>query len=665
MRRLTVATGLVCVLLTIGGLAVWLVACTGQGPRMADTARPKDQYAVTSTHNEAETAAARRREGSRVESAQAEQPASPEPAQRQEPAGAPEQHGLHEVVGSNPSSQGPLNNVFSDKAGVDTKIGAAMSGDGAELVVGRGHGGMGLRSVGSHGGGGVGFGRIHGMGRIDTGGRLGGRASLRLGRGRGMGPVPDWNREAYEAIDAPGFSAVADAPLSTFSIDVDTASYSNVRRFLSHGQMPPVGSVRIEELLNYFDYAYPSPQGQEPLAMHTEVSTAPWNPAHRLAHVGLQARRMDLDNAPASNLVFLIDVSGSMGPQNKLPLLKVAFRMLVEHLGPSDRVAIVVYAGAAGLVLPSTPSTEHETILDSIDRLNAGGSTAGGAGIELAYRIASDHFIRRGNNRVILATDGDFNVGVSSDAALVDLIENKRESGVFLTTLGVGTGNYQDTKLQKLAQHGNGNHAYLDSVHEARKVLVRELGGTLHTVARDVKIQIEFNPARVEAYRLIGYETRRLQARDFKDDRKDAGEVGAGHTVTALYELVPAGAGEIPPAVDPLHYQGSRSSHSDRHANELMRVKLRYKPLKKQRSVARSFPVVGDGLPLAKTSDAFRFAAAVAELGMLLRADDERSDASWAQVIELASGAIGDDPHGDRAGFVRLAEQARAATSVR
>ncbi len=348
-----------------------------------------------------------------------------------------------------------------------------------------------------------------------------------------------FNTEQYDHIQENGYLEAMSNPLSTFSIDVDTASYSNVRRFINGSQLPPTDAVRIEEFINYFNYDYPQPDGEHPFSITTEVSTAPWNPAHKLVHIGLQGQQVDKTELPDSNLVFLFDISGSMNDANKLPLLKQGFRLLVEQLTERDRVAIVVYAGAAGLVLPSTSGAEKATILEAIDRLEAGGSTAGGAGIQLAYGQAKENFIPNGNNRIILATDGDFNVGASSDGELVRMIEEKRDDGIFLSILGFGTGNYKDSKMEKLADKGNGNYAYIDTIREAKKVLVSEMAGTLLTIAKDVKIQIEFNPTKVQAYRLIGYENRLLAKEDFTDDSKDAGELGAGHTVTALYEIIP------------------------------------------------------------------------------------------------------------------------------
>jgi Ca-activated chloride channel family protein len=389
---------------------------------------------------------------------------------------------------------------------------------------------------------------------------------------------PNFNTESYAHIVENGFLGVETNPLSTFSIDVDRASYANVRRFINDGQRPPIDAVRIEELVNYFHYDLPDPTSEHPFSISTEVTRAPWNTDHRLVRIGLQGQRVDLDDQPPSNLVFLLDVSGSMNTPNKLPLLKDALGLLVNSLREEDRVAIVVYAGAAGLVLESTSGDQKEVILDAIERLSAGGSTAGGAGIRLAYDVARHNHIRGGNNRVILATDGDFNVGASSDGEMTRLIEEKREQGTFLTVLGFGTGNIQDSKMEALADHGNGNFAYIDNIGEARKVLVEEMGGTLFTIAKDVKIQVEFNPARVQAYRLIGYENRLLAAEDFNDDTKDAGELGAGHTVTALYEVIPVGVETdyTIGGVDSLRYQTPVAQQLP-DTGELLFVKLRYR----------------------------------------------------------------------------------------
>jgi len=468
------------------------------------------------------------------------------------------------------------------------------------------------------------------------------------------------NREQYDEIVENSFIAVAADPLSTFSIDVDRASYSNMRRFIMQdGQLPPRDAVRIEELVNYFPYDYAEPEGDGPLAIHTEVAPAPWKSQHQLVRIGLQARRVKVENLPASNFVFLLDVSGSMMPANKLPLVKSAMRLLVNQLRAKDRVAMVVYAGSAGLVLPSTPGDQKDKILDAIERLEAGGSTAGGEGIRRAYDEAVANFIRGGNNRVILATDGDFNVGPSSDAEMVQLIEEKRRTGVFLTVLGVGEGNLQAAKMEKLADKGNGNYAYLDNIAEAQKVLVHELGGTLYTVAKDVKIQVEWNPARVRAYRLIGYENRMLRNEDFADDKKDAGEVGSGHSVTALYEVVPVGVNtdvtiRMP---DSLRYQNRNAQSTSAAGPELLFVKVRYKQPDGDQSRLISQPVLAQA-GQAPSVD-FQFQAAVAEFGLLLRNSDFRGKADLGHVIAAAREARGNDADGYRAEFVRLAETVR------
>ncbi|MDF2771625.1 MAG: hypothetical protein K0S86_1119 [Geminicoccaceae bacterium] len=467
------------------------------------------------------------------------------------------------------------------------------------------------------------------------------------------------NTEGYDAIAENPFIATSVAPRSTFSIDVDHASYSNVRRFLRTGQLPPRDAVRIEELINYFPYELPAPMGDDPVSITTEVAAAPWNPEHKLVRVGLRGRPIAAEALPPNNLVFLIDVSGSMTPPNKLPLLKSAFRLLVNELRPQDRVALVVYAGSAGLVLPPTPGDQKERILQAIDTLEAGGSTAGGAGIRLAYDIAKATFMPNGNNRVILATDGDFNVGVSSDAEMVDLIEERREQGTFLTVLGFGTGNVKDSKMEKLADKGNGNYAYVDDLQEARKVLVTEMGATLLTVAKDVKLQLEFNPTRVAAYRLIGYENRLLRDEDFKDDRKDAGDLGAGHSVTALYEIIPPGARDTGAVrrPDALRYTREARLAAAASTSELLFVKLRYKPptAKQSRELTH---VVADAVTPTPSVD-FAFATAVAEFGMVLRDSPHKGAGSMDSVIARASRVGQADPFGYRDEFVRLASVAK------
>ncbi len=472
---------------------------------------------------------------------------------------------------------------------------------------------------------------------------------------------PEVNTEAYAYIAENDFRQAKDHPLSTFSIDVDAASYSNLRRFIREGRLPPTDAVRIEEMVNYFTYDYPDPEGDRPFSIPPEVGEAPWNPAHRLVHVGLQGKRLRADDRPASNLVFLLDVSGSMNAPDKLPLLKQAFRMLVGELTARDRVAIAVYAGAAGLVLPSTPGDQKDRILDALERLEAGGSTAGADGIHLAYQVARDHFIEGGNNRVLLATDGDFNVGVSSDAELVRLIEDKRRQGTFLTVLGFGTGNLKDARMEQIADKGNGHYAYIDGPLEARKVFVSELGATLFTIAKDVKIQVEFNPALVAAYRLIGYENRLLADEDFDDDAKDAGELGAGHTVTALYEIVPVGA-PTQTAVrgrGALKYQQNDLSAAAYASGELMTVKLRYKAPDSDTSRLIEQPLTNPAPGRLAATDNFYFSAAVAAFGMILRESEHRGAATAEQVLALARDARGADPFGYRAEFIRLVEDYR------
>ena len=479
--------------------------------------------------------------------------------------------------------------------------------------------------------------------------------------GRGDPLPPDFNTEDYDRIYENPFLSPTVNPLSTFSIDVDAASYSNVRRFINDGRLPPADAVRIEELVNYFTYDYPDPTGDVPFSITMEMAPAPWNAQHRLVHIGLQGRRLPVEDLPPSNLVFLLDVSGSMSSPDKLPLLKAAFRMLVNELRPEDRVAIVVYAGAAGLVLPSTPGTEKEKMLDAIEQLEAGGSTAGGAGIKLAYEVAEKYFREEGNNRVILATDGDFNIGASSDAEMVRLIESKRDRGIFLTVLGFGTGNLKDARMEKIADHGNGNYAYIDSILEAKKVLVSEMGATLLTIAKDVKLQVEFNPARVQGYRLIGYENRLLRAEDFDDDTKDAGELGAGHSVTALYEIAPAGiesAVEIR-GVDSLRYQQAAPTPEAARTDEWMAVKLRYKAPDADRSRLLE-QVVRERDFVRNPSSNFAFSSAVAAFGMLLRESEHRGEATYDLVLDLARRGRGDDAEGYRIEFIRMVEVAQA-----
>lgn len=546
----------------------------------------------------------------------------------------------------------------------------------------QGFGGFSLSGAG-HGGGGVGYGMGAGaMGRASGEGRSYGVVNESLRRPSppprpalialpGPAHMPaapasiavqqpvDASTEDYDRIVENDFVAARETPLSTFSIDVDTASYANVRRFLQGGALPPPDAVRIEELVNYFHYDLPRPTGDVPFAVHGEVSDAPWNANRRLVKLAMQSRAIPLESLPPTNLVFLLDVSGSMNQPNKLPLLQASFRLLVDQLRPQDSVAITVYAGAAGVVLPPTSGNDKGRILAAIDNLRAGGSTAGAEGIRLAYQVARERFRKDGNNRVILATDGDFNVGVSSDGELVGLIEQERKSGVFLTVLGFGMGNYQDAKMQKLADAGNGNHAYIDSLKEARKVLVSEMGGTLFTVAKDVKLQVEFNPARVKGYRLIGYENRRLADRDFDDDTKDAGELGAGHSVTAFYEIVPAGSSEVVTGSAALKYQATAPTGAA-ESQELLTVKLRWKAPDGDKSTLTDFVVPDAPRPLAETSVDFRFAAAVVEFGLALRNSAHRGNARLEDAAARAALALGPDLEGLRKDFVTLAQSAAA-----
>ncbi|MBX3255463.1 MAG: von Willebrand factor type A domain-containing protein [Chitinophagaceae bacterium] len=475
----------------------------------------------------------------------------------------------------------------------------------------------------------------------------------------------DFNTEDYDGIVENRFLAVKENPLSTFSIDVDAASYSNVRRYLNRGQLPPAGAVRIEEMINYFQYRFPQPTGQHPFAVQTEISAAPWNEQHRLVMVNLQGKKISTDYLPASNFVFLIDVSGSMEDDNKLPLVKQSMKLLTDQLRESDRVAIVVYAGSAGLVLPATSGANKQTIKDAIERLEAGGSTAGGAGIQLAYKVARENFKQGGNNRVILCTDGDFNIGASSDAEMERLIEQERKSGVFLTVLGYGMGNYKDNKMQKLADKGNGNHAYIDDIREAKKVLVHEFGGTLFTIAKDVKLQVEFNPASVQAYRLIGYENRMLQKEDFNNDKKDAGELGSGHSVTALYEIIPVGIkSDFVEKADLLKYQ-SAPRQNVTVPDELMTIKFRYKKPDADVSRLIEHTVKDNNTDVQNTSDNFRFAAAVAQFGMLLRESGFRQKSSFNNVMALAGSAVDNDAEGCREEFISLVQKAGSLAKIK
>ena len=467
------------------------------------------------------------------------------------------------------------------------------------------------------------------------------------------------NTEEYDRIQENGFKSVADTPLSTFSIDVDPASYSNMRRFINRGELPPADAIRTEELVNYFSYDYPKPTGNDPVKITVEAGTCTWNTAHRLVRIGLKAKEIPTEQLPASNLVFLIDVSGSMWGANRLDLVKSSLKLLVNNLRNKDKVAIVTYAGSAGVKLEATSGGDKQKIREAIDELTAGGSTAGGAGIHLAYQIAKKNFISDGNNRIILCSDGDFNVGVSSAEGLEQLIEKERKSGVHLTVLGYGMGNYKDKKIQVLAEKGNGNHAYIDNLQEANRVLVGEFGATLHTVAKDVKLQVEFNPSQVQAYRLIGYESRLLKDEDFNNDAKDAGDMGAGHTVTAFYEVIPAGVkNEYVGKVDDLKYQKKeKMTLKPTGSDELLTVKLRYKASDKDVSRKMELPFV-DNKGDSVSSD-FRFASAVAMFGQLLRDSDFKGTADYDKVIKLAKQGLNNDERGYRREFIRLVEAAK------
>jgi Ca-activated chloride channel family protein len=467
----------------------------------------------------------------------------------------------------------------------------------------------------------------------------------------------DFNTESYSAISENGFKTAFSNPLSTFSIDVDAASYSNMRRFIQNGQLPPKDAVRIEELINYFQYPYEAPRGKHPVNIQTEITTAPWNKKHQLVKIGLKAKPIESDNLPATNLVFLIDVSGSMQGPSRLGLLKTAFKLLADQLREQDKVSIVVYAGAAGVVLPATSGNQKIKIKAALEQLEAGGSTAGGAGIKKAYEIARSQFIKGGNNRVILATDGDFNVGASSDAEMQSLIEENRNDGVFLTVLGFGVGNLKDSKMEAIADKGNGNYAYIDNMNEAKKVLVNEFGSTLFTVAKDVKLQVEFNPAKVKAYRLIGYENRLLNKEDFTDDTKDAGDMGAGHSVTALYEIIPVGVNSnfIKPETD-LKYQ---EPVAIKKSDDLLTVHVRYKNPGNEESILLSQPLLAQGNSIEKASTDLKFAAAIATFGMYLRNSEYLQDFNYSDLISLARAGKGEDTEGYRAEFIQLIENAR------
>ena len=471
-------------------------------------------------------------------------------------------------------------------------------------------------------------------------------------------PPQQRNAETYKEIKENSFVAVAQQPVTTFSADVDRAAYANVRRIIGYGQIPPKDAVRIEEMVNYFDYDYPAPEegSASPLRVSPELAPAPWNPNHLLLRIGLQAKKIDLAKAPPSNIVFLIDVSGSMDEENKLPLLQSSFKMLLGQLRPDDKVAIVTYANGTKVALPSTSVKDKEKIIKVLDNLYASGGTSGGRGIQLAYEQAQKSFIKNGNNRIILATDGDFNIGINNTTDLEKFIEKQRESGIYMSVLGFGIGNYRDDMAETIADKGNGNYAYIDNITEAKKVLVNELSGTLFAVAKDVKLQLEFNPKYVKEYKLIGYENRMLANEDFTNDKKDAGEIGAGHTVTVLYELVPSD-GKV---AQSLRYQSQELNEKGK-GNELGFLKIRYKDpkVKDAKSVEITEPLIFNKKALKETSADYRFAASVAEFGILLRDNSNKANATYDQVIELAEGAIGKDPEGYRKEFVRLVKSVK------
>ncbi|MCD4795542.1 MAG: VWA domain-containing protein [Bacteroidales bacterium] len=476
-------------------------------------------------------------------------------------------------------------------------------------------------------------------------------------------PVPDegdpnFNTEEYDKIVENEFLDAKQNPLSTFSIDVDNAAYSNVRRMLNYNQMPDKGAVRIEEMINYFDYDYPDPTGKHPFTFVTEISNCPWNKENKLIHIGIQGKKLDYKDLKPSNLVFLLDVSGSMEDPNKLPLLRKSFKLLLDELSQEDKVSIVVYAGAAGLVLPPTPASEKKKIIKALDDLQAGGSTAGGEGILLAYKTAKDAFIENGNNRIILATDGDFNVGTSSTSSLVELIEEKRKDDIYLTILGFGMGNYKDSRMEQISNAGNGNYFYIDNIKEAEKVFVKEMRANMFTIAKDVKIQIEFNPAHVKAYRLIGYENRVMAKEDFDDDKKDAGELGAGHTVTAIYEIVPANSNWNVRTADDLKYQTTELNENAKNSKEIMTIKFRYKPPKSDKSIKIEHAITNTLTELKASSDNFRFSAAVAGFGMLLRDSKFKGNVTYKMIKDLANNSKGKDENGYRTEFISLVKTA-------
>lgn len=469
--------------------------------------------------------------------------------------------------------------------------------------------------------------------------------------------VTEHHTEEYDRIYENAFRDALQNPLSTFSIDVDNAAYSNVRRFLSNNQLPPKDAVRIEEMINYFNYNYPQPKAEHPFSFTNEVSSCPWNTDRKLVHIGIQGKSLDYNEIKPSNLVFLIDASGSMSANNKLPLLKKGFKLLLNELNDNDKVAIVAYAGSAGLVLPATKASEKEDIINALDRIESGGSTSGGEGIELAYKIAKENLISNGNNRVILATDGDFNVGVSSSAALVRLIEEKRKDNIYLTICGLGMGNYKDGRMEQISNAGNGNYFYIDNIKEAKKVFSTDMRANMFTIAKDVKIQVEFNPSQVKAYRLIGYENRILKNDEFNDDKKDAGELGAGHSVTALYEVILANSSEDISKHDALKYQKTETTNVS-NTDELLTIKFRYKKPKENKSILITKTIIDKHTALDLTSNNFRFSSAVAGFGLLLRDSKYKGNTSFKMIENLATSAKGKDGNGYRQEFINMVETA-------
>ncbi len=670
------------------GRAYYDTEISGKKTRMTEAARPASglpsgdtlmemasQTQSGSYYGRTAPAAAKGKEGASSPSRPfGTNPARPTPAAA--PAPAPSAHYGEEMGGYDAAGgYDDQRLATSPAAGQPASGGASYGGYGGGYGGAAGTGGMGGADYGSGANYGDAYGMESGYGpdvTTDYRAVAGGRRYLNLQPGKSVsaldasrpdnGTGPGSAGDRYEPIVENPFKKVTDHPLSTFSIDVDTASYSKVRmHLLQNNCLPRPDAVRIEELVNYFAYDYQPPEDDVPFAAHIEVADCPWTPGHRLVRFGIKGQEMDREERPTSNLVFLLDVSGSMSPANKLPLVRQGMKMLVDQLGENDRVAIVVYAGAAGLVLDSTTGDQKQVILDSLDRLHAGGSTNGGQGIRLAYQIALDNFVGGGVNRVILCTDGDFNVGTTGTDELVRLAEENAKTGVFLSVLGFGMGNHNDSMLEQVSNKGNGNYAFIDNEAEARKVLVEEMTGTLVTIAKDVKIQVEFNPAEVSAYRLIGYENRVLAAEDFNDDKKDAGEIGAGHTVTALYEVVPADAESsvATPPVDDLRYQSNTKLSKAAKSGEMLTLKMRYKQPDGDTSSLLTFPVKDSGNKFGQASQDFRFAAAVASFGMLLRNSQHRGNATYAGVLETATEAASGDTSGYRGEFLKMIERAK------